>query len=108
LYVVLLGLPGAGKGTQAAVIKDKTGLSHITTGDMFRQNIRDGTALGKKAQEFVESGRLVPDQITIGMLLDRIAQPDCASGCMLDGFPRTIEQAEALDKALGAAGKQID
>jgi adenylate kinase len=108
LYIVLLGLPGAGKGTQAAVIKEKTGLPHITTGDMFRQNIREGTELGKKAQEFVESGRLVPDEITIGMLLDRISQPDCAGGCMLDGFPRTIEQAEALDKALSREGKQID
>jgi len=108
LYVILLGLPGAGKGTQAALLKDETGLAHVTTGELFRENIRLGTDLGKKAQPFVESGRLVPDEITIGMLLDRIAQPDCAGGCMLDGFPRNIEQAHALDEALSADGKRID
>jgi adenylate kinase len=105
---VLLGLPGAGKGTQAAAIKEKTGLPHVTTGEIFRENIRQGTELGTKAQPFVESGRLVPEEITIGMLLDRIAQPDCEGGCMLDGFPRTIAQAEALDEALAKEGKQID
>jgi len=108
LYIVLLGLPGAGKGTQAAIIKEKTGLPHVTTGELFRENIRAGTELGKKAQPFVESGRLVPNELTIGMLLDRIAQPDCAGGCMFDGFPRNTEQAEALDEALSSAGKQID
>lgn len=108
MYIVLLGLPGAGKGTQAAIIKEKTGLPHVTTGELFRENIRLGTELGKNAQPFVESGRLVPNQLTIGMLLDRIAQPDCAGGCMLDGFPRNTEQAEALDEALAAEDKQID
>ena len=108
MYVVLLGLPGAGKGTQAAVVKQKTGLPHITTGELFRENIRAGSELGKQAQPFVESGRLVPNEITIGMLLDRISQPDCAGGCMLDGFPRNTEQAEALDEALAAEGRQID
>jgi adenylate kinase len=108
LYIVLLGLPGAGKGTQASLIKEKTGLPHVTTGELFRENIRQGTDLGKKAQPFVESGQLVPNELTIGMLLNRIAQPDCAAGCMLDGFPRNTEQAEALDKALAAEGKQID
>jgi len=108
LYIILLGLPGAGKGTQAALLAGETGLVHITTGGLFRENIRLGTELGKKAQPFVESGRLVPDEITIGMLLDRIAQPDCAAGCMLDGFPRNTEQARALDGALEAAGKRID
>ena len=108
MYIVLLGLPGAGKGTQAAIIKEKTGLPHVTTGELFRENIRAGTELGKKAQPFVESGRLVPNELTIGMLLDRIAQPDCAGGCMFDGFPRNTEQAEALDEALSSAGKQID
>src|SRR5262249_17996150 len=98
LYVVLLGLPGAGKGTQAALLKDETGLPHVTTGELFRENIRLGTELGKKAQPYVESGRLVPDEITIGMLLNRISQPDCARGCMLDGFPRNVEQARALDE----------
>jgi len=106
LYVVLLGLPGAGKGTQAAILKDETGLPHVTTGELFRENIRQSTDLGKKAQPFVESGRLVPDEITIGMLLDGISQPDCAGGCMLDGFPRNVEQARALDEALAAQGKR--
>ena len=108
MYVVLLGLPGAGKGTQAALLEDETGLPHVTTGELFRENIRLGTELGKKAQPFVESGRLVPDELTIGMLLDRIAQPDCDDGCMLDGFPRNTEQALALDEALTATGKKID
>ena len=108
MYIVLLGLPGAGKGTQAAIIKEKTGLPHVTTGELFRENIRLGTELGKKAQPFVESGRLVPNELTIGMLLDRIAQPDCAGGCMFDGFPRNTEQADALDEALAGEGKQID
>ncbi|HEV8573912.1 MAG TPA: adenylate kinase [Dehalococcoidia bacterium] len=108
MYVILLGLPGAGKGTQAALLKDETGLVHVTTGELFRENILLGTDLGKQAQPFVESGRLVPDEITIGMLLDRITQPDCAGGCMLDGFPRNTEQARALDEALAADGKRID
>lgn len=108
MYVILLGLPGAGKGTQAALLKNETGLAHVTTGELFRENIRLGTELGKKAQPFVESGRLVPDEITIGMLLDRISQPDCARGCMLDGFPRNLEQARALDEALAGDGKRID
>jgi adenylate kinase len=108
LYVILLGLPGAGKGTQAALLEEETRLPHITTGELFRENIRRGSELGKKAQPFVESGRLVPDEITIGMLLDRIAQPDCDDGCTLDGFPRNTEQARALDEALAATGKQID
>ena len=108
MFIVLLGLPGAGKGTQAAIIKEKTGLPHVTTGELFRENIRTGTDLGKQAQPFVESGRLVPNELTIGMLLQRIAQPDCAGGCMFDGFPRNTEQAEALDEALSAEGKQID
>jgi adenylate kinase len=108
LYVIFLGLPGAGKGTQAARLTGPTGLAHVTTGELFRENIRNETELGKKAKEFVEGGLLVPDEITIGMLLDRIAQPDCEKGFMLDGFPRTIEQAEALDSALKAQGKQID
>ena len=108
MYAILLGLPGAGKGTQAALLKDETRLAHITTGELFRENIRQSTELGKKAQPFVESGRLVPDEITIGMLLDRIAQPDCERGCLLDGFPRTIEQALALDETLAKEGKRID
>jgi adenylate kinase len=108
VYIVLLGLPGAGKGTQAARLKDETGLAHITTGELFRENIRNGTPLGNQAKEFVESGRLVPDEITIGMLLDRMAQPDTKGGVMFDGFPRNTEQAKALDEALAKQGNQID
>jgi len=108
VFVVLLGLPGAGKGTQAARLKDETGLAHITTGELFRENIRQGTELGKKAQPLVESGALVPDDITIGMLLDRMKSGDTSKGIMFDGFPRTTVQAEALDQALEAQGKQID
>jgi adenylate kinase len=108
LYVIFLGLPGAGKGTQAARLTQPTGLAHVTTGELFRENIRNETELGKKAKEFVEGGLLVPDEVTIAMLLDRISQPDCQTGFMLDGFPRTIEQAEALDAALQSEGKQID
>ena len=108
MYVIFLGLPGAGKGTQAARLTQPTGLAHVTTGELFRENIRKETELGKKAKEFVEGGLLVPDEITIGMLLDRIAQADCEKGFMLDGFPRTIEQAQALDAALSGQGKEID
>jgi len=108
LYVIFLGLPGAGKGTQAARLTQPTGLAHVTTGELFRENIRNETELGKKAKEFVEGGLLVPDEITIGMLLDRISQADCQKGFMLDGFPRTIEQAEALDAAVEGQGRSID
>jgi adenylate kinase len=104
---VLLGLPGAGKGTQAARLKGETGLAHITTGELFRENIRQGTELGKKAQQFVDSGGLVPDDITIGMLLDRMKGDSTSKGIMFDGFPRTTVQAKALDDALEAQGKQI-
>lgn len=107
MYVVLLGLPGAGKGTQAARLKHETGLAHITTGELFRENIRLGTELGKKAQPLVESGALVPDDITIGMLLDRMKSGDTRKGIMFDGFPRTTVQAKALDDALTAEGKRI-
>ena len=108
MYVIFLGLPGAGKGTQAARLTQPTGLAHVTTGELFRENIRNETELGKKAKEFVEGGLLVPDEITIGMLLDRISQADCQKGFMLDGFPRTIEQAEALDAAVEGQGRSID
>lgn len=108
MYIVLLGLPGAGKGTQAARLKDITGLAHITTGELFRENIRNETELGKKAKEYVESGGLVPDEITIGMLLDRMSEPDTKAGVMFDGFPRNTNQAQALDEALEKQGNQID
>jgi len=108
VFVVLLGLPGAGKGTQAARLKEGLGLPHITTGDLFRENIAAGTDLGKKVKPYYDAGDLVPNELTIGMLLDRISEPDCANGCLFDGFPRNVEQASALDQALAAAGKQID
>jgi adenylate kinase len=108
LFVVFLGLPGAGKGTQAARLAQELGVAHVTTGEIFRENIRNDTELGRKAKPFVENGKLVPDEITIGMLLNRISQADCANGCLLDGFPRNTQQARALDEALEREGKRID
>ena len=108
MRLILLGLPGVGKGTQAKILAQRQGLLHISTGDMFREAAAAGTELGKRAQEFMSAGALVPDEVTIGMLLERIAQPDAAKGLMLDGFPRTIPQAEALDKALAGQGTKID
>lgn len=108
MQLILLGLPGAGKGTQAHLLADRLGLLHISTGDMFREAAAAGTELGTRAQEFMNKGELVPDEVTIGMLLERIAQPDAAKGIMLDGFPRTIPQAEALDRALDERASQID
>ncbi len=108
MYLILLGLPGAGKGTQAVTICEHAALVHITTGELFRENIRQETELGRKAQPFVEKGLLVPDELTVGMLLDRIARPDAARGFALDGFPRNLDQAKALDDALAREGKAID
>ena len=108
MYLILLGLPGAGKGTQASRLKERTGLAHISSGDLFRENIGKGTELGLKAKEYVDQGLLVPDEVTIAMILDRIARPDAERGFMLDGFPRTMQQAEALDRALAETGKGID
>ena len=108
MQLILLGLPGAGKGTQAQLLAKQLGLLHISTGDMFREAAAEGTDLGKRAQEFMSRGELVPDEVTIGMLLERIARPDAAEGIMLDGFPRTIPQAEALDQALEGQGRSID
>lgn len=108
MQLILLGLPGAGKGTQAQLLAQRQGLLHISTGDMFRQAAAEGTDLGKRAQEYMSRGELVPDEVTIGMLLDRIQRPDAAAGIMLDGFPRTIPQAEALDAALVDQGRAID
>lgn len=108
MYVVFLGAPGAGKGTQAAVVAGQLKLAHIATGDLFRQAIAAGTELGKKAKSYTEKGVLVPDEITIGMVLERIAKPDVAQGAIFDGFPRNLEQAQALDKAFKERGKSID
>jgi len=108
VYCVLLGLPGAGKGTQASNIASDRGILHISTGDMFREASANGTSLGFEAQGYMSKGELVPDDVTIGMLLERIDEEDAALGFMLDGFPRTITQAEALDVALKPHDKQID
>lgn len=98
--VVLLGAPGAGKGTQAARLAAARGLPHVSTGDLFRENLGQGTELGQKAKSYMESGNLVPDELVLEMLFDRVSRPDCASGYVLDGFPRTLPQAEALEAKL--------
>lgn len=108
MKIIMLGAPGAGKGTQAKKIAAKYQIPHISTGDIFRANIKGGTELGMKAKTFMDQGMLVPDEITIGMLMDRIHEADCAGGYVLDGFPRTIPQAESLTKALGDMGEAID
>ena len=108
MKIVMLGAPGAGKGTQAIKIADKYDIPHISTGDIFRANIKGGTELGQKAKSYIDKGELVPDEVTIGMLLDRIAQDDCKNGYVLDGFPRTIPQAESLTEALKSQGDRID
>ena len=108
LYVILLGAPGAGKGTQAAFISQRLGLAHIASGDLFRQEQASGSELGKVAKSYMEKGLLVPDEVTVKMILGRIAAPDCAQGVLLDGFPRTLEQAKALDEALAEEGKRIN
>ncbi|CCY85415.1 adenylate kinase [Clostridium sp. CAG:149] len=108
MKIIMLGAPGAGKGTQAKRIAEKYGIPHISTGDIFRANIKEGTELGMKAKEFMDQGLLVPDEVTIGMLLDRIKKEDCVNGYVLDGFPRTIPQAESLTKALEEMGQKID
>ena len=108
MKIVMLGAPGAGKGTQAVNIAKQYGIPHISTGDIFRANIKNQTELGMKAKEYMDRGALVPDEITIGMLLDRIAENDCADGFILDGFPRTIPQAESLKAALLLQDAKID
>lgn len=108
MIIVMLGAPGAGKGTQAAMICEKYGLPHVSTGDIFRSNIKNGTELGKKAKGYMDQGKLVPDELTIQLLLDRVAQDDCKDGYILDGFPRTIPQADALTKALAELGQKVD
>ena len=100
MRIILLGPPGAGKGTQAAGIVDKYKIPHISTGDIFRKNIKEGTDLGKKAKEYMDQGLLVPDELTVGLVTDRITQDDCKNGFMLDGFPRNVSQAEQLDAFL--------
>jgi adenylate kinase len=106
--VVLLGAPGAGKGTQAELLAERLGIPHVATGDLFRAAVRDGSPIGLEARRFMERGQLVPDDITIRMLLDRLDQADAADGAILDGFPRTGAQAFALDEALRERGDQVD
>ncbi len=108
MFIVLLGPPGAGKGTQAQRIAAETGLLHVSTGDMFRENVKNQTELGKLAASYMDKGELVPDDVTIRMLVERIGRPDAAEGVMFDGFPRNVVQANALDAALAAGGKTID
>jgi adenylate kinase len=106
--VVLLGAPGAGKGTQAQILSQRLGLAHVATGDLFRAAVRDGTPLGVTAKGYMDRGELVPDSVTIEMLLERLAQPDAAAGILLDGFPRNTAQAEVLDEALAARGSRVE
>jgi adenylate kinase len=108
MYIIFLGAPGAGKGTQAAVVAEELKLAHIASGDLFRRALEQGTELGMQAKSYMETGRLVPDEITIQMILERISAPDCAVGVIFDGFPRNLQQADALDKALGEQSKAID
>lgn len=108
MKIIMLGAPGAGKGTQAEMISEKYHLPHISTGDIFRANIKNGTELGKEAKSYMDKGLLVPDELTVRILLDRVAKEDCKEGYILDGFPRNIPQAEVLDAELGKLGDKID
>jgi adenylate kinase len=108
MNIILMGPPGAGKGTQAEFIKKEYKIPHISTGDMFREAVKKGTPMGKEALKYMNEGKLVPDQVTIGIVKDRLAEDDCQAGFLLDGFPRTLIQAEALDAVLENLGKTID
>lgn len=108
MKIIMLGAPGAGKGTQAKKIAEKYSIPHISTGDIFRANIKNGTELGCKAKTYIDQGLLVPDELVVDLVVDRLEQQDCKNGCVLDGFPRTIPQAEALDQSLAAKGQSID
>ena len=108
MNIVLMGLPGAGKGTQADKIVEKYAIPHISTGDMFRAAIKEGTELGLQAKSFMDQGALVPDEVTIGIVRERLSQPDCEKGFLLDGFPRTVPQAEALDSILDELGRPVE
>ena len=108
MRIIMLGAPGAGKGTQAIKITSKYSIPHISTGDIFRANIKNGTELGKKAKTYIDQGLLVPDELVVDLVVDRVKQDDCVNGYVLDGFPRTIPQAEALDKMLTEMGQTVD
>jgi adenylate kinase len=105
--MIMLGPPGAGKGTQARMLSESLGLPQISSGDIFRENLKNQTELGLLAKQYMDRGELVPDDVTIGMVMDRVSRPDCANGVIFDGFPRTLAQADALDKALAAQGKSV-
>ncbi|MFO7263087.1 MAG: adenylate kinase [Bacillaceae bacterium G1] len=107
MEIVLMGLPGAGKGTQAERIVNRFGIPHISTGDMFRQAVAEGTELGKQAKAYMDAGQLVPDEVTVGIVRERLMKDDCRNGFLLDGFPRTVEQAKALDDTLKELGRQL-
>jgi adenylate kinase len=108
MYIIILGAPGAGKGTQADILSQEMNLPHIASGDLFRQALEERTKVGLLAKSYMDKGELVPDEIAIKLILERINQPDCVSGCLFDGFPRTLHQAKVLDKALKEQGKTID
>ncbi len=108
MKIIMLGAPGAGKGTQAKMIAEKYSIPHVSTGDIFRANIKNETPLGMEAKKYMDEGKLVPDELTVQILLDRVAKEDCANGYVLDGFPRTIPQAEVLNDALEKMGDKID
>jgi adenylate kinase len=108
LYIILLGAPGAGKGTQAVMLAEKLNLVQVASGDLFRQALKDKTELGLKTKEYMDKGQLVPDEITIGMVMERLAAPDCQNGAILDGFPRNLAQAKALDRELEKQSQKID
>ncbi|MFM9281627.1 adenylate kinase [Paenibacillus jiagnxiensis] len=108
MNILIMGPPGAGKGTQAGVIVNEFGIPHISTGDAFRLAMKQGTPIGVKAKEYIDRGELVPDDVTIGIVEERLQQPDCEKGFLLDGFPRTLAQAEALDEILGRLGTKLD
>lgn len=108
MKLIMLGAPGAGKGTQAKMIAEKFNIPHISTGDIFRANIKQGTELGKKAKSYMDAGGLVPDELVVDLVVDRVGQEDCKNGYVLDGFPRTIPQAESLDAALAKTGDKVD
>ena len=108
MYIILLGTPGAGKGTQATIVAQELKLVHIATGDLFRQAVAKGAELGRKAKYYMDRGELIPDKLTIQMVMKRMSAPDCEAGVVLDGFPRTLNQAKALDEALVQQDKVID
>ena len=108
MRIILMGPPGAGKGTQAEVLTTRLNIPHISTGDMFRKAVKEGTSLGNEAKRYMDSGRLVPDEVTVGIVKERLAEEDCQNGFLLDGFPRTVPQADALERTLQDLGVKID